>query len=366
MSTTAVIFGGPSPEHDISILTGLQCERVLTDAGQDVVPIYWGRTGGWHLVPNGGEAKDYVDGPPSGAKDVEPRLGAAAGFYAGGGLRGAKKIAVDAVLNCCHGGPGERGLLNGLLDLMGIPATGGPAGAAELGMDKLAFGTLLEAHGLPTLQRRAITPDTKDLPFGGPYIVKPRFGGSSIGIEVVEDLGTARDLVRAAPALRLGAVVEPFVKGAVDLNLGFRTWPHFSSSLLERPLRPEDGEIYDYKAKYLGGAGLVSAPREIPAKVDPAIEAEARELAETVATLTGIQGLCRVDFLVIDGVLHVNEINTIPGAMGLYLWPNEVSYAELLTGAVAEAVANKPVFDATGADGTALRVAGGIAGKLMR
>lgn len=365
MTTTAVIFGGPSPEHDISILTGLQCERVLADAGTDVVPVYWGRTGGWHLVTPGGEAKDYVDGPPAGSKDVEPRLGRDAGLYTTGGLR-SRRVPFDAVLNCCHGGPGERGLLNGLFDLMGIPATGGPAGAAALGMDKLAFGGLLEAHGLPTLTRRAITPDTKDLPFAGPYIVKPRFGGSSIGIEVVEDLATARDLAATAPALRQGAVVEPYVPGAVDLNLGFRTWPDFATSLLERPLRPADGEIYTYQAKYLSGSGLTSAPREIPAQVEPGVAERARELAAQVATLTGIQGICRVDFLLIDDVLHVNEINTIPGAMGLYLWPREVSYAELLTGAVDEAVRNRPVFDTGGADGTALRVAGGIAGKLMR
>jgi len=87
MSPWAVVFGGPSPEHEISILTGLQAERVLTRAGEQVVSLYWGPTGAWHLVPNGTEAKDYLEGAPSGSRPLEVRLGSDGGFFVKGRLR---------------------------------------------------------------------------------------------------------------------------------------------------------------------------------------------------------------------------------------------------------------------------------------
>ena len=77
--TWAVLFGGPSPEHEISILTGLQSERVLTASGESVVPIYWAPAGGWFLVPSGTEAKDYLEGVPTGSKPIDVRLGDNAG-----------------------------------------------------------------------------------------------------------------------------------------------------------------------------------------------------------------------------------------------------------------------------------------------
>ena len=76
----AVVFGGPSPEHEISILTGLQAERVLTDGGDTVHPIYWAPSGEWFLVPNGTEAKDYLEGAPKSAKPLEVRLAPEPGF----------------------------------------------------------------------------------------------------------------------------------------------------------------------------------------------------------------------------------------------------------------------------------------------
>src|SRR5690554_4580190 len=79
--TWAVLFGGPSPEHEISILTGLQSERVLTAAGESVLPIYWAPSGGWYLVPPASEAKDYLEGVPKGARAIEVRLGENPGLF---------------------------------------------------------------------------------------------------------------------------------------------------------------------------------------------------------------------------------------------------------------------------------------------
>ena len=357
----AIVFGGPSPEHDISILTGLLCERVLRDAGHDVLPLYWARNGDWVQCPAGLEAKDFLEGPPKAG--VRLSLDLRAGFGAKKGLGGPKPVALSAALNCCHGGTGENGGLNALFDLLGIPMSGGPAPLAALGMDKLAFGALLQASGIATLPRVALT--SVDPPFAGPYIVKPRFGGSSIGIEVVEDMATARALSTNVH-LRAGAVVEPFTPGAVDLNMAFRTHPAFAVSLLERPLAPSGEGIYSYAQKYLQADGLVAAPRELPAQVPDAVTAEAERLTRAVVEVTGLRGLARLDLLLVDDTLYVNEVNTTPGSMSLYLWPSSVAPAELLLSAVAEARAQQGLLDAGASfePGVALRAAGGMAGKL--
>ena len=275
----AIVFGGPSPEHDISILTGLLSERVLREAGQDVVPLYWTRTGDWMQCPPGSEAKDFLEGAPKGSVKLEVTLGG--GFATPKkGLGGGKALSIDAALNCCHGGAGENGGLNGVFDQLGIPLTGGPAPIAALGMDKLAFGAVLQANGIPTLPRVSVS---GTVPFDGPYIVKPRFGGSSIGIEVVEDLATAQALSRSSVHLRQGAVLEPFVSGAVDLNMAYSTAPTFQTSLLEKPLAPAAAEgIYSYGQKYLQTDGLVAAPRELPADVPEAVTKEAERLTAAV------------------------------------------------------------------------------------
>jgi len=360
----AIVFGGPSPEHDISILTGLLSERVLRDAGQEVLPLYWTRTGEWLLCPPRSEAKDFLQGAPTGSTKLEVVLGQ--GFQVPRkGLGGAKSLGLDAALNCCHGGAGESGGLNALFELLEIPLTGGPAPIAALGMDKLSFGAVLQANGIPTLPRVALSA-TEAPPFEGPYIVKPRFGGSSIGIEVVDDIETARVVAKSSVQLRGGAVLEPFSRAAVDLNLAYSTHPTLRTSLLEKPLAPAGNDgIYSYGQKYLQTDGLVAAPRELPADVPDKVSDEARRLAAAVIDVTGLRGLGRLDFLLVDDVLFVNEVNTIPGSMSLYLWPAEIPAAELLLGAVEEAKkeAARPQPQAF-EPGAALKAAGGMAGKL--
>jgi D-alanine-D-alanine ligase len=122
---------------------------------------------------------------------------------------------------------------------MGIPATGSTLFAGAVGMDKLAFAGLMEVSGIPTLARRAVSPDSEP-GFAGPYIVKPRFGGSSIGIEIADDLPSARALAANSPHLKNGAVLEPYLPNLVDLNIGFRTFPTLELTDLEKPLRGGD------------------------------------------------------------------------------------------------------------------------------
>ena len=364
----AVLFGGPSPEHEISILTGLQAERVLTDSGAAVVPIYWAPSGEWFQVPSGTEAIDYLDGVPKKSIPIEVRLSGDPGLY----LKGKKALDVDAVLLCLHGGVGEGGGAAALFSLLGIPATGSSLFAGAVGMDKLAFGGLMLASGIPSLAREPLSALTSPS-FDGPYIVKPRFGGSSIGIEIVEDLEAARAIGKASAHLRAGAVLEPYRPELVDLNIGFRTHPVLAVTELEKPVRSSSGTgLYSYAEKYLSGgtgtAGLSAAPREFPADVGPDVAALASQLARRVAEVTGLTGIVRVDLLLDEstGDLFVNEVNSIPGALSLYLWAPTAPAATVLTDALVEARDKRFVLPSGGfGSGAALRAAGGIAGKLV-
>ena len=362
----AVAFGGPSAEHDVSILTGLQAARELSRAGRPVTCLYWSKTGDWFQVPATLEAAAFVDGVPRGAEPLRLAVGPEGGFVGAGRMGRQRQVEIDAVLNCCHGGPGEDGSLQAAFDLAGLRYSGPTASGAALGMDKLAFAGLVGAAGLPSLPRASLGPGSV-LDFEGPYIVKPRFGGSSIGVEVVEDLDTAKARLQANPHLRRGAIVEPFRKDLFDLNIGVRSWPSLSFSAIERPLRSGSAsEILGYADKYVGGEGMASAPRELPAELPAAVEADLRRAAGVVAELSQLRGVARIDFLSDGEALFVNEINTIPGSLARYLWVDPpVAFGALLEDLLEEA-RRRPAshHSAAGADGTVLRGAGAIAAKL--
>ncbi len=373
MSEVAVIFGGPSPEHDVSVLTGLQAARALAGRGT-VHALYWGKTGDWFEVDAAFEASAFVEGVPRGATPLRLVLGAEGGFVAEGGRFGRPRpLALDAAVVCCHGGPGEDGTLQAALDLAGVRYTGPTVAGAALGMDKLAFGAAMASAGLPVLPRVLLAPGMADVGFPGPYILKPRFGGSSIGIEVVADLATAQARLAANPHFRLGAVVEPYRAAYFDLQIGVRSWPELALSAIERPLRtPRAGgaagepEILGYADKYVGGEGMASAPRQLPAEIDAGSEKALREAAVAVARLTSLRGVARVDFLSDGSELVVNEVNTIPGSLARYLWVDPpVPFRTLLDDLLAEA-AGRPThaYSSAGADGTVLRGAASIAAKL--
>jgi D-alanine-D-alanine ligase len=373
VSDIAVIFGGPSPEHDVSALTGLQAAHELQRAGHAVQALYWSKSAEWFAVDAALEASAFLDGMPKGAQALRLVLGAGGGFESSGGRFSKQKVGgFEVAVVCCHGGPGEDGTLQAALDGAGIPYTGPGVAAAALGMDKLAFGGIMAAAGIAALPRLALTETTDEVGFDGPYIVKPRFGGSSIGIEVVEDLATARALLQGSVHLRAGAVLEPFRPDLHDVQVALRRWPATQVSAIERPLRSAGpagggrGEILGYLDKYVGGEGMASAPRELPADLPAAVADEARRVARRIGDLALVRGVARIDFLTAGDELLVNEINTIPGSLARYLWIDPVvPFATLLTDMIAEAKARPTFFYSTsGADGLVLRGASSIAAKL--
>lgn len=374
-ASTGVVFGGPSPEHDVSILTGLQAARALQAAGKQVEAIYWTKAARFVAVDAGLEAAAFLEGPPRGSRELRFVAQPGGGFFLarGGVFGGERRLELDAVINCCHGGPGEDGTLQAAFDLAEVCYTGPTASAAALGMDKLAFAGLMLAAGLPALPRQLVRAGAEAPAWegpSGPYIVKPRFGGSSIGIEVIADWA---DVVRyvslGGPHAARGMVAEPYLEAVFDVEVAMRAYPQLELSALARALRPSGGPLLSYRDKYLGGEGMLSAPRELPAELPPELEKELREAAGQVAGLLGLRGIWRLDFLVDadKGRWWVNEVNTIPGSLAKYLWVGQAErpFADMLDDMVAEAKANRAARWVTaGADGAALRSAGAIAAKL--
>lgn len=351
MPLPAVLFGGPSPEHDISITTGLMAARTL----ERVHAIYWDKTGRFHLVEADGEPVDYADGTPRKARPLSLVVEPGGGF-----VLKRKPLDISVVILATHGGPGEDGTLQGMLDGAGYRYSGPGVAGSALGMDKLAFGAAVTALGLPTLPRVLLSADPP--PFDGPYILKPRFGGSSIGIEIVDDHATARALASSSPHHVDGTVVEPFVAGVRDLQVAIRFHPEPQTSMIEEPVQGSGG-VYSYQQKYLAWdeASGVANPR---AELAPAVDAEVRAMALAVGRLIGVRGIARVDFLLDGDRLAVNEINTIPGSLSGALW-TEVTRRRLLEDVVAELEAGSARrYSTHGADGTALRNARSIASKL--
>lgn len=366
MSQPAVLFGGISPEHDVSIITGLLAAQALAKAGQRPEAIYWSKRGDFYAVDPALDPDAFVQGVPSGSTELQLQVGAGFATKGGGFGRKARPVAAGVIVNCCHGGPGEDGTLQGLLDLAGIRYTGPSVAGAALGMDKLAFAAVCANEGLPHLPVAAVDPsDPGNAPFDGPYIVKPRFGGSSIGIETFETWDDVSAFVRMPnPNLRRGIVVEPYREGAHDIEIAIRRHPELQLSALSRP--EKKGAIFDYRNKYVPGEGMTSANRETPAELPGDLADVARDAARVVANAAVVRGLARLDFLLIGDELFVNEINTIPGSLTKHLWVEpEVPFADLLAGMIDEAMAAPAAaYSTEGADGSILRSSASIASKL--
>jgi D-alanine-D-alanine ligase len=355
---------------------------VLTRSGIEPIGLYWSEQNGWFRVPADLEAAAFLEGAPRESRPLSLEVGAAEpGFYESRSLGRRSRVEISAAVICCHGGPGEDGRLQAMLDLAGIAYTGPGSACAALTMDKLAFGGVVEAAKLPALPRISWNASSPEPPFAGPYIIKPRFGGSSIGIEVVQDIDTARDLVKASSYLSRGAVLEQYRPGLEDLYIAIRTYPEVQLSLIERP-RPRDEnapaatdtQIYGYQQKYLEQQGAESKVSEIPARLPEETGKTLRVMADEIARLTRLTGAARLDFLWDGSQIWVNELNSIPGALAFRLWAESgIRHEELLSDMLAEATAlnSSPLRDIDPPDRFAsdrkaqtLQSAGKIAAKL--
>jgi D-alanine-D-alanine ligase len=319
----AVLAGGRSSEHAISLASATSVADALDPERYDVVRLEIDRSGRWGL-PRGSEPRSLPPGnehPPAVAETLPVPTGDSAPALLG---------EVDVVLPILHGPFGEDGTVQGLLELAGVPYVGAGVAASAVCMDKDFFKAVLRDRGIPVAQNVTVRAgDEPSNPFGYPVFVKPARLGSSVGISKVRskaELGPAIELARRHDDKVL---VEEFVEGVeVECSvLGNR-----------EPIASLPGEIvahadwYDYAAKYdEGGMELIVPPR-LPAETIERVQ----RLAVESFVATECEGMARVDcFVRPDGEVVVNEINTIPGftATSVYAKLFEASgipYGELL------------------------------------
>jgi D-alanine-D-alanine ligase len=294
----AVLGGGRSSEHDVSLESARSVREGLLEAGHEPVEVLVQRDGRW--------------------KQGRHLLALAPGT----GL-----LEVDVVFPALHGPFGEDGTVQGLLDLLDVPYVGAGVLASSLSMDKALFKDLMAAHGVPqgdyAVARYGQAPPT----FGPPAFVKPARLGSSVGIsKAVSEVELDRALALAFEHDPI-VVVERLVEGLeVECSVLGNGDPQASTP---GEIVVTERDWYDYEAKYTdGGMELV-----VPART-PFVE-EVRRLAVEVFEIVGCSGMARVDFFVTDDGVLVNELNTIPGftATSVYakLWEaSGLAYPQLL------------------------------------
>jgi len=294
----AVLAGGRSSEHDISLASAASVRAGLSEAGHEPLDVRIDRAGRWSC-----------DG---GALALEP----------GAGLLGA-----DTVFPVLHGPFGEDGTVQGLLDLLDVPYVGAGVLASSLSMDKALFKDLMAAHGIPQVDYAVVRDGGPPSTFGPPAFVKPARLGSSVGIsKAISEVELDRAIRLAFEHDRI-VVIERMASGMeVECSVLGNREPEASTP---GEIVVRKGDWYDYEAKYTdGGMELV-----VPARTDH-LE-EVRRLAVEVFKLVGCTGMARVDFFVTDDGVLVNELNTIPGftATSVYakLWDaSGLAYPALL------------------------------------
>jgi D-alanine-D-alanine ligase len=316
----AVLAGGRSSEHDISLASARSVLAALDPERYDAVSVAIGRDGRWELGAgsNGAGPETVAETLPLPTRATPP---AALGD-------------VDVVLPLLHGPFGEDGTVQGLLELADVPYVGSGVAASALCMDKDLFKSVLRDKGVPVARHVALREgDPVENPFGYPCFVKPARLGSSVGISKVrgeEDLALAVELAREHDEKVL---VEEFVPG-MEIEVGVLGNRSPLSTSLPGQVVAHFADWYDWSSKYdEGGSDLIVPP---PGLSQAQIE-RAQELAAAAFVATDCEGMARADMFVRDddGEVVVNELNTIPGFTETSFYArlfeaSGTSYAELV------------------------------------
>ena len=285
----AVLAGGRSSEHEVSLNSSASIEAGLREAGHDVDVISLERDGRWH------------------------HQGRQIALRPGGGIMGA-----DAVWPALHGAYGEDGTVQGLLELLDVPYVGAGVLASSLCMDKVVFKDVMAGTGIPQVDyvalRRGDRPDISPLSY--PVFVKPARAGSSKGISKVTDASLLAGALEAAFAIDTVVIVEALATGVEVECAVLGHGPSAQASVPGEIVLPS-ADWYDYEAKYSdGGMELV-----VPARISESATTRVRDLAVDTFVRSGCSGLARVDFFVDGEDVLVNEINTMPGFTKYSVYP---------------------------------------------
>jgi D-alanine-D-alanine ligase len=348
----AVLFGGRSLEHDVSVVSGLQVLHAIDPDAYAPMPVYIDHDLRWWVGEDLWYTQSFKKGGPQRARLTEVAL--SPGFGTStllpvsdrpfGNWVSWRGQHVDVFVPVLHGTFGEDGSLQGLLELGGCAFVGCGVFASAVGMNKRATKIIAQQAGVPvvpwlSIDRATVERDgswLRQLPakvarnLGWPAMVKPCNLGSSAGVSVA---GTPDEL--AAAVLRVceydvEALIEPFIKNRLELNVAVAGLDRPVASVTEMPIT-QQGSPLTFSEKYkregtksvgssagIAGALRVLDPEQLPAEM----RSTAQGHAITVFTALGCEGISRIDFLIDadNNTLYFNEINTLPGSLAFYLW----------------------------------------------
>ncbi len=318
----AVVFGGRSPEHEVSIESAKTVCARLAEGGFTVLPFYAPRRGPWRLV----KASDLAAGRPLKGPELEPSLGEGCFLKKGGG-----RVRPDAMFPIVHGSTGEDGVMQGFFELAGLPYTGCGVTSSAVGMDKVISKELAALEGVPVLphvvvrahQKAAMGPLLKKaVRLGFPLFVKPVAQGSSVGVTKVKRVSQLRPAVLNAFRFDTAVMIEKGIDRAREIVCGVLGDPSGAAASVCGEVVPKGGhEFFDYEAKYLDDNGMDFL---LPAPLPAAAASRLRVLAVKIFLALGCSGMARVDFLADPkdaSRIWFCEINTLPGFTSHSLYP---------------------------------------------
>lgn len=370
----AVFLGGRSPEHDVSVITGLQALKAIDQERFAPFPVYVSPRGQWFVGDALAERRNYLPDARTQSELTEVTLSLGepgrgmlvpkrAGF-----LRRSPAIEFDVAMLAFHGLFGEDGQMQGLFETANLPYAGMRTLASAVFMDKVATKRLLRGLDIPLLPYAVVPravgglPPAEALasllsPIGFPCIVKPVHLGSSIGVGKAHSVEEVRALLPGIFRLDPQALIEPFVPNLVEYNLSvMRLGGVVRTSAIEQPKRAE--ELLDFRQKYMSGGddkggskgdgassqGMLSLTRDINPPLPAGLEADLRRWATAAFEAVAGSGAPRVDFYCNEatGETWLNEVNPIPGSFAYFLWEAAdppIGFTALLSLLIDEAVA---------------------------
>ncbi|MCD2464172.1 MULTISPECIES: D-alanine--D-alanine ligase family protein [unclassified Streptomyces] len=351
----AVVFGGRSSEHAISVVTAGAVLSAIDRDKYDVLPIGITTDGRWALTADAPERMAIADRALPNVADLAESSEGGVVLSVDPANRevvltepGAVPRAlgeVDVVFPMLHGPYGEDGTLQGLLELSGVPYVGAGVLASAVGQDKEYMKRVFVSFGLPVGPYEVIRPREWDqnpaaarkkivefaAEHGWPLFVKPARGGSSMGITKVDDLSGLDEAVEEARRHDPKILVESLLRGR-EIECGVLEFEDGPRASVPAEIPPvTDHDFYDFEAKYIDSASGI-----VPAPIGDEATAEIQRLAVAAYEAVSCEGLVRADFfLTEDGEFVINEINTMPGFTPISMYPrmwqeSGVSYSELV------------------------------------
>lgn len=349
----AVVYGGETVEHEVSIISALQAIKNLNEDKYEVIPVYISKDRTWytgHVLKEMSFYKNFEDEKRYANKVVLYKKGKEFFLQKTNGLFRKDITNVDIVLPIVHGNNVEDGTLAGYFDTIGIPYVGSKVLGAALGQDKVVMKQVMQSAGIPVVDYTwfydneylensdEIFKNIKKLGF--PVVVKPATLGSSVGITLAKNQKELEDAIDEAIKYDNKIVVEEAISNLVEVNASvLGSYEYMKVSPLEEVMGLD--EILSYTDKYLAGGknktggskGMASTSRIIPARISKDLTEKIQNTAKDVFKTLNLSGVCRIDFLIDSksNKYYVNEPNTIPGSLAFYLWKEAgLEYTNLL------------------------------------